>query len=130
MPLVGEVTLTEPKVIELAGGAAEGAIAHVGLTATATDIPGIAAFAKTFEETFKRKPTHDAIKGYIGAWATKYVTEMVGKLDWRGFRREDARPVPQGGGLPEDAARHLLGPERRDVPPELHGPGQGGQRRS
>lgn len=85
MPLVGEVTLTEAKVIELAGGAAEGAIAHVGVTATATEIPGIAAFTKTFEETFKRKPTHDAIKGYVGAWTTKYVTEMVGEFDGEAF---------------------------------------------
>jgi len=85
MPLVGEVTLTEAKVIELAGGAAEGAIAHVGVTATATDVPGIGAFAKKFEETFKRKPTHDAIKGYVGAWTTKYVTEMVGDFDGEAF---------------------------------------------
>ncbi|MGI6854835.1 ABC transporter substrate-binding protein [Mesorhizobium sp. 1B3] len=85
MPLVGEVTLTEAKVIELAGGAAEGAIAHVGVTATATDVPGIGAFAKRFEETFKRKPTHDAIKGYVGAWTTKYVTDMVGEFDGEKF---------------------------------------------
>lgn len=85
MPLVGEVTLTEAKVIELAGPAAEGAIAHVGVTATAGDIEGIAAFAEKFETTFKRKPTHDAIKGYVGAWATKYVTELVGKLDGEAF---------------------------------------------
>lgn len=85
MPLVGEVTLTEAKVIELAGGAAEGAIAHVGVTATATQIEGIAEFATKFEETFKRKPTHDAIKGYIGAWTTKYVTEMVGEFDGAAF---------------------------------------------
>jgi branched-chain amino acid transport system substrate-binding protein len=85
MPLVGEVTLTEAKVVELAGPAADGAIAHVGLTAAATDIPGIGAFDKKFEETFKRKPTHDAIKGYIGTWTTKYVTEMVGELDGEAF---------------------------------------------
>lgn len=85
MPLVGEVTLTEAKVIELAGGAAEGAIAHVGVTATATQIEGIAEFSTKFEETFKRKPTHDAIKGYVGAWATKYVTELVGEFDGAAF---------------------------------------------
>jgi branched-chain amino acid transport system substrate-binding protein len=85
MPLVGEVTLTEAKVIELAGGAAENAIAHVGVTATATQIEGIAEFAAKFEETFKRKPTHDAIKGYVGAWATKYVTEIVGEFDGAAF---------------------------------------------
>jgi branched-chain amino acid transport system substrate-binding protein len=85
MPLVGEVTLTEAKVVDLAGPAADGAIAHVGLTAAATDIPGIGAFDKKFEDTFKRKPTHDAIKGYIGTWTTKYVTEMVGKFDGEAF---------------------------------------------
>lgn len=88
MPLVGEVTLTEAKVIELAGPAAEGAIAHVGVTATASEAPGIVAFAKKFEEMFKRKPTHDAIKGYVGAWTTKYVTDMVGKLDGEAFSKK------------------------------------------
>src|SRR3982074_368739 len=43
-PIVGETTLTSQKVIELAGDAANGAIAHVGLTADAPD-PGIRAFA-------------------------------------------------------------------------------------
>jgi branched-chain amino acid transport system substrate-binding protein len=85
MPLVGEVTLTEAKVIELAGPAAEGAIAHVGITATADQVEGIAAFREKFVKTFKRIPTHDAIKGYIGAWTTKYVTELVGKFDGEAF---------------------------------------------
>lgn len=85
MPLIGEVTLTEAKVVELAGEAAEGAIAHVGVTANATEIPGIAEFSAKFQETFKRTPTHDAIKGYIGAWTTKYVTELVGKVDGEAF---------------------------------------------
>ncbi len=85
MPLVGEVTLTEAKVIDLAGGAAEGALAHVGLTATATQIPGIAEFADKFVKAYGRNPTHDAIKGYVGAWATKYVTEMVGAFDGEAF---------------------------------------------
>jgi branched-chain amino acid transport system substrate-binding protein len=85
VPLVGEVTLTEAKVIDLAGAAADGAIAHVGLTSTATSIPGIAAFDEKFRKTFNRNPTHDALKGYIGAWTTKYVTEMVGKFDGQAF---------------------------------------------
>lgn len=85
MPLVGEVTLTEAKVIELAGPAAEGAIAHVGITATADQVEGITAFREKFVKTFKRVPTHDAIKGYIGAWTTKYVTELVGKFDGEAF---------------------------------------------
>ncbi len=85
MPLVGEVTLTEAKVVELAGDAADGAIAHVGITAAATEVPGIGEFSKKFEEAYKRKPTHDALKGYVGVWTTKYVTDMVGKLDGEAF---------------------------------------------
>lgn len=85
MPLVGEVTLTEAKVIELAGAAAEGAIAHVGITASADQVEGITAFREKFVATFKRVPSHDAIKGYIGAWTTKYVTELVGKFDGEAF---------------------------------------------
>jgi branched-chain amino acid transport system substrate-binding protein len=85
MPLVGEVTLTEAKVIELAGQSAEGAIAHVGITASAKEVQGIAAFGEKFQKTFNRIPTHDAIKGYVGAWTTKYVTELVGKVDGEAF---------------------------------------------
>lgn len=85
IPLVGEVTLTEAKVMELAGPAAEGAIAHVGITATADQVPGIVAFSEKFQKAFKRVPSHDAIKGYIGAWTTKYVTELVGKFDGEAF---------------------------------------------
>ena len=85
LPLVGEVTLTEAKVIDLAGGAAEGALAHVGVTATATEIPGIKEFSDKFVAQFGRNPTHDAIKGYVGAWATKYVTEKVGEFSGAKF---------------------------------------------
>ncbi|MFC4624020.1 ABC transporter substrate-binding protein [Daeguia caeni] len=85
MPLIGEVTLTEAKVIDLAKDAAEGAIAHVGITASATEVPGIAEFTRKFEEIHKRKPTHDALKGYVGVWTTKYVTDMIGELDGEAF---------------------------------------------
>jgi branched-chain amino acid transport system substrate-binding protein len=55
------------------------------VTATATDIPGIAEFNEKFVAQFKRNPTHDAIKGYVGAWATKYVTEKVGEFSGAKF---------------------------------------------
>ncbi|MDE1997280.1 MAG: ABC transporter substrate-binding protein, partial [Rhizobiaceae bacterium] len=82
MPLVGEVTLTDQKVIDLAGPAAEGAIAHVGLTLEA---PEVAAFGKKFQAKYGHEPIQDAIKGYIATWTTKYVTELVGKFDGEAF---------------------------------------------
>ena len=80
VPLVGEVTLTGQKVIDLAGGAAEGAFAHVGL-ATAAPIPSIEEFVAKFKKRYGRDTDHNGIKGYIGVYAVKYVTEMIGKFD-------------------------------------------------
>ena len=82
IPLVGEVTLTGQKVIDLAGGAAEGAFAHVGL---ATSAPVFADFVKKFHDTYNRDTDHNGIKGYIGVYAIKYVTEMVGDFDQKAF---------------------------------------------
>ena len=62
-PVVGETVLTSQKVIELAGDAANGAVAHVGLTADAP-IPGVKAFAEKFQKEYGYKPDHNGIKGY------------------------------------------------------------------
>jgi branched-chain amino acid transport system substrate-binding protein len=80
VPLVGEVTLTGQKVIDLAGDAANGAYAHVGLTTSATE-PSIQDFAAKFKKTYGRDTDHNGIKGYIAVYAVKYVTEMIGKID-------------------------------------------------
>ena len=82
MPLVGDVTLNDQKVIELAGEAANGAIARAGLTVEA---PEIAPMAARFQEKYGHLPIQDAIKGYISAWTTKYVTELVGEFDQAKF---------------------------------------------
>lgn len=82
--LVGEVTLTGQKVIDLAGDAANGAIAHVGLTASA-NIPAIQEFGRKFEAKYGRKSDHNGIKGYLAAYTTKYVTEINGAFDRQKF---------------------------------------------
>ena len=82
VPLVGEVTLTGQKVIDLAGGAAEGAYAHVGL-ATSAPVLAIQDFVAKFKKRYHRDTDHNGIKGYIGVYAIKYATQMIGKLDKR-----------------------------------------------
>lgn len=79
-PRVGETTLTGQKVIELAGGAADGAIAHVGLSPDAP-IPAVRAFAERFQKEFKYKPDHNGIKGYTAMYIVKAMTEKIGKFD-------------------------------------------------
>jgi len=80
VPLIGETTLLNQKVIELAGDAANGIKGHVGLSADAP-IPQIQEFRKKYEERFKSVPDHNALKGYIGVYAVKYATEKIGKFD-------------------------------------------------
>jgi branched-chain amino acid transport system substrate-binding protein len=79
-PIVGETTLTSQKVIELAGDAANGAIAHVGLTADAPQ-PTIKAFDGKFQKEFKYKADHNGLKGYSAMYIVKVMTERIGKAD-------------------------------------------------
>jgi len=79
-PILGETTLTGQKVIELAGEAANGAIAHVGLTSDAP-VTTIRAFKAKFEKEYRYIPDHNGMKGYSGIYAMKAAIEKVGKID-------------------------------------------------
>ncbi|MGH8831210.1 MAG: ABC transporter substrate-binding protein [Polaromonas sp.] len=79
-PIIGETTLTGQKVIELAGEAANGAIAHVGLTVDAP-VPAIRAFKAKFEKEYKYVSDHNGMKGYSGIYMLKAAIEKAGKLD-------------------------------------------------
>jgi len=85
-PIVGESTLANEKVVELAGEAANGIVAHVGLTADAPN-PTVQAFVKKYEAEYKSRPDHNAMKGYTGMWAAKAVQDKVGKLDQKAFAK-------------------------------------------
>ena len=79
-PIGGETTLTGQKVIELAGDAANGAIAHVGLTVDAPN-PLMLKFKANFYQNYKYISDHNGIKGYTGVYLMKAAIEKVGKLD-------------------------------------------------
>ena len=79
-PIVGETTLTGQKVIELAGEAANGAVAHVGLTVDAP-MPAMRAFRAKFEKAYNYISDHNGIKGYTGVYMLKVAIEKAGKLD-------------------------------------------------
>jgi len=85
-PIIGETVLTSQKVIELAGDAANGAVAHVGLTADAPD-PLIKDFSAKFQKEYKYKPDHNGLKGYTAMYVVKAVSEKVGKLDPKAFAK-------------------------------------------
>ncbi len=83
-PIIGETVLTSQKVVELAGEAANGAIAHVGLTADAQQ-PLIKKFSEAFQAEYKAKSDHNGLKGYSGMYIVKAVTEKIGKFDGNAF---------------------------------------------
>ena len=124
-PIVGETTLTGQKVIELAGDAANGAIAHVGLTVDAPQ-PAIKAFDDKFQKEYKYKSDHNGMKGYSAMYVVKALTEKNGKVDSKASRQVAARREDLREGQPRRPARRDLRRERRPRPREL--PGQGRQR--
>jgi branched-chain amino acid transport system substrate-binding protein len=77
-PIIGETTLTGQKVIELAGDAANGAMAHVGLTVEA---PQLRAFGDKYKAAYNSVTDHNGVKGYMGMYTLKAAIEKVGKLD-------------------------------------------------
>lgn len=79
-PIVGETTLTGQKVIELAGDAANGAVAHVGLTVDAPN-PLMLKFKAKFFQEYKYISDHNGIKGYTALYLMKAAIEKVGKVD-------------------------------------------------
>jgi branched-chain amino acid transport system substrate-binding protein len=79
-PIVGETTLAGQRVIELAGAAANGVLAHVGLTVDAP-IPAVHEFRARFEKAYKYVPDHNGIKGYTSVYFLKAGIEAAGKLD-------------------------------------------------
>jgi branched-chain amino acid transport system substrate-binding protein len=83
-PIVGETTLANDKVIELAGDAANGVVAHVGLTPDAPN-PTVQAFAARYLAEYKVKADHNAMKGYTGMHAAKAIFDKVGKIDPKAF---------------------------------------------
>jgi branched-chain amino acid transport system substrate-binding protein len=83
-PVIGETVLTSQKVIELAGDAANGAIAHVGLTADAPQA-GVKKFDTAFQKEYGSRSDHNGLKGYIGMYTVKAVTEKLGKFDSKAF---------------------------------------------
>jgi branched-chain amino acid transport system substrate-binding protein len=80
VPLIGETTLLNQKVIELAGDAANGVRGHVGLSAE-VPIAAIQEFKNKFHKRFNYLPDHNAIKGYTAIYAIRYVTTKIGKFD-------------------------------------------------
>ncbi len=73
-------------MIELAGDAANGATAHVGLTADAPQ-PTIKAFNEKFLKEYNTKSDHNGLKGYSAMYVVKAVTEKIGKFDQKAFAK-------------------------------------------
>ncbi len=86
-PIIGETTIIGQNVIDLAGDAANGAKGHVGLTASAP-LPLVEEYRAKFEERYGRTPDHNGMKGYIGVYIVKAITERIGEFDSEKFAEE------------------------------------------
>ena len=125
-PLIGETTLLGQKVIDLAGGAANGVKGHVGLTVDAP-IPAVKEFAERFKKRFNYVCDHNGIKGYTGIYFIKYVTEKIGKFDSKLFAADRARHDHHAEAGTQHSDGSDLGQERRHRPRKLPGRSRGRQ---
>lgn len=80
VPILGETTLLNQKVIELSEGAADGIMGHVGLTVDAPN-KEIQAFATRFSGRYGYKADHNAMKGYVAIYTAATAIERAGELD-------------------------------------------------
>ncbi|WP_460448303.1 ABC transporter substrate-binding protein [Alsobacter sp. SYSU BS001988] len=83
-PLIGETTLLNQTVIELAGPAANGIKGHISLSADAP-FQTVADFRKRFVTRFGSVPDHNALAAYMAAYTVKAVTEKIGRVDGMAF---------------------------------------------
>jgi branched-chain amino acid transport system substrate-binding protein len=86
-PIFGETVLLAQSVVDLAGESANGIQGHVGLSAAAP-IESIEAFREAFEAEYDYTPDHNGLKGYIGLYVIKEITERMGEFDSAGFAEE------------------------------------------
>ncbi len=83
-PIIGETVLASQRVIELAGPAANGVKAHVGLSVDAPN-PLVQEFGRKFKAAYNTASDHNGIKGYTALYLVKAVTERMGKFDRKLF---------------------------------------------
>lgn len=85
-PVIGETVLASQRVIELAGPAANGVRAHVGLSVDAPN-PLVQEFGRKFKAAYGYVSDHNGIKGYTAIYLIKAVTERMGKFDRKLFAK-------------------------------------------
>jgi len=83
-PVIGETVLASQRVIELAGPAANGVKAHVGLSVDAPN-PLVREYGRKFKAAYGVASDHNGIKGYTAIYLIKAVTEKMGKFDRKLF---------------------------------------------
>ena len=70
----------DPKLLDLAGDAVEGAIAHAVTPSLGADLPGVILHRKTMKKYFpKMKPTVNSLQGMLGAVLFHLAAEKAGK---------------------------------------------------
>lgn len=83
-PVIGDGPLVSPKVIDGAHGAAEGTLAHTGIS-TDTASPQMQRFVAAYQRRFGARPDHNSVKGYFAVQVVKAGVEMAGQLDQKVF---------------------------------------------
>lgn len=115
-PIVGDGPIASQKVIDAAGGAAEGVYAHTGISVDAPN-PQLQAFVQRYTAKYGARPDHNSVKGYFAVHVIKAGLTEVGKVDSAAFLKKikdirlDKRKYPE---LLSSVAYDFFGDLNRD----------------
>ncbi|WNO05753.1 ABC transporter substrate-binding protein [Rhodoferax mekongensis] len=85
-PVFTDGLVASQTVLEAAGGAGEGILAHMIASAEAP-VPTVQAFSNRFVARYGARPDHNAIKGYFVVQAIKAGLGVAGKVDQTAFMK-------------------------------------------
>ena len=78
MTELAEAGISGGAIFDALVAAANGAVAHVGLTVEA---PQLQAWGKKFQAAYNTSSDHNGVKGYTGVYVLKAAIEKAGKVD-------------------------------------------------
>ena len=83
-PVLGDGPLVSQGVLDAAGDAADGVLAHTGIS---LDLPtaSVQDFVRRYVARYGTRPDHNSVKGWFAVQVIKAVCEQIGRIDQAAF---------------------------------------------
>jgi len=83
-PILGDGPLVSQSVLDAAGDAADGLLAHTSISLDVAN-PQVQDFVRRYVERYNKRPDHNSVKGWFAVQVIKAVCEQLGRIDQAAF---------------------------------------------